>query len=111
MGTNPIRPITTALIKNTAVKFGLPKNNLLLETQAKNSGENTIFTKTLLEKHGIDAKRIIVIQKPYAERRTFATIKKQWPEVETVMSSPQLSYEKYINTSPLGKDRSIGVMG
>ncbi len=97
-------------LSEAAQEFGLPKENVLLETQTKNSGENTLFTKALLEKHGIHAKRIIVVQKPYIERRTYATIKKQWPEVEVIMSSPQVSYDEYMNTSPRGKDASIQSM-
>ncbi len=98
------------VLSEAAQEFGLPKENILLETQAKNSGENTLFSKALLEKHGIYAKRIIVVQKPYIERRTYATIKKQWPEVEVIMSSPQVSYDEYMNTSPRGKDASIQSM-
>lgn len=97
-------------LAEVAIKFGLPKENILLETKANNSGENTLFTKILLEKNGIYPKKIIVVQKPYIERRTYVTIKKQWPEVEVIMSSPQISYEEYMKTSPIGKNRSINTM-
>lgn len=93
-----------------AIKAGVPKDKILLETNATNSGENTRLTRELLEQHGIDAKKIIFIQKPYAERRTFATIRKQWPEVEVIMTSPQVSYDEYMNTSPKGKAGSINTM-
>lgn len=92
---------------DVAVKAGVPKEDILLETSATNSGENTRLTRELLEKHGINAKKIIVVQKPYAERRTFATVSKQWPEVEVVMSSPQISYDEYMASSPKGKYGSI----
>lgn len=97
-------------LADEAIRRGLLKDKILLETKAKNSGENALFTKKLLEKHGIDAKSIIAIQKPYAERRTYATIKKQWPEVEVIVTSPQISYEEYMKSSPVGKSRSISVM-
>lgn len=97
-------------LAEVAQKNGLPQDKILLETQAKNSGENIKFTRDLLEKHGIYVKRIIVVQKPYMERRTFAAIKKQWPEVEAIMSSPNLTYEEYMKSSPIGKDQSINIM-
>lgn len=39
----------------------------------------------------------ILVQKPYMDRRTFATFRKQWPEAECIVTSPQLSYEDYGN--------------
>ena len=46
---------------------------------------------------------MILVQKPYMERRTFATFKKQWrqdeggEDVDIVVTSPQLKLEEYIN--------------
>ncbi len=97
-------------MSNVAIKDGVPKDKILLETKATNSGENIQFTKRLLEKRGIKPKKIIAIQKPYAERRAYAAIRKKWSEVEVIMSSPQLSYEEYMESSPKGKDASIGIM-
>src|SRR3989344_8817598 len=67
-----------------ATDLGVPKNKILIESKATNSGENVLFSKKLLEQHGIHPKRIIVIQKPYAERRAYATTKARWPEVEVI---------------------------
>jgi len=59
---------------------GVPEENILLESRSTNSGENVQFTYELLKKHGISPKRIILVQKPYMERRAYATFMKQWPE-------------------------------
>lgn len=40
---------------------------------------------------------IIAVQKPYMERRAFASIRKQWPEVAVRLSSPPLGFENYGN--------------
>lgn len=90
-----------------AMANGLPEQHVLLETKATNSGQNTIFSKELLANHGIHPTRIIAVQKPYAERRAYATIRKQWPEVDVIVSSPDISYEEYMETSPKGRDGSI----
>src|SRR3989344_2047812 len=93
-----------------AVSLGVPKDKILIESEAKNSGENVRFSKALLVKHGIHPKKIIAIQKPYAERRAYATVRAQWPEVDVVVSSPQLSYEEYIRMSPKDKNGSIATI-
>ena len=47
----------------------------------------------------INLNSIIVIQKPYMERRAYASIKKQWPNVKCMVTSPQISYEDYFENS------------
>ncbi len=39
----------------------------------------------------------IVVQKPYMERRSYATFKKHWPDKKLIVTSPLLSFEEYPN--------------
>lgn len=96
-------------LAEVAISLGVPKDKILLETQATNSGENTQFSRELLAKNGIEPKVVIIVQKPYVERRTYATVKKQWPEVDVILTSPEISYEEYM-TTVLDKDRTINTM-
>lgn len=87
---------------------GIPKESVLLEIRSSNTGENIRFSKELMEARGIPHGKIIVIQKPYMERRTFATFKKVWPEPEIFVTSPQVSYESYTEHNPYDdKERII----
>jgi hypothetical protein len=54
----------------------------------------------------------ILVQKPYMERRTYVTFKKQWPNAETqiFVTSPMLSYEEYTGGVTLDKDLIINIM-
>ena len=48
------------------------------------------------------------------ERRTYAAFKKQWPEKDCIVTSPQMTYEEYINdiSSPIDKEKTInGLVG
>ena len=38
---------------------------------------------------------MIAVQKPYMERRTLATFQQRWPEVEVLVTSPQLDFDAY----------------
>jgi uncharacterized SAM-binding protein YcdF (DUF218 family) len=49
----------------------------------------------LLAARGMDVQSIIAVQKPYMERRAFATIRQQWPDVAVRLSSPPLEFENY----------------
>lgn len=66
-----------------AKECGLPSSAILLETQATHSGENVHFSHRLLNQKGIQTQRLLIVHKPYMERRAFATFTKQWPAALT----------------------------
>jgi len=83
------------LFAEAAIKMGVPADKIIIENKSTNSQENILFTRALLEEKGTQVKKVILVQKPYMERRAYATFKKQWPEVEAVVTSPQIPYEQY----------------
>ncbi|MEO0332031.1 MAG: YdcF family protein, partial [Bacteroidota bacterium] len=85
------------LFRKIALEKGVPDENILVENQSTNSGENFRFTEKLLqEKTLFDAlQSFIVVQKPYMERRAYATFKKHWPEKVCRVTSPQMSFDEY----------------
>ena len=75
---------------------GVPRDRMLVENRSTNTGENVLFTKRLLAERGLDLQHFILVQKPYMERRTFATFKKVWPEPEILVTSPQVTMDEYL---------------
>jgi len=85
----------------------------VLESKSTNTGDNIRFTRALLETLGMDLQRFIVVQKPYMERRSYATFQKLWPEKEVIVTSPQAGFEDYLQNytnSSLSEDDVIGIM-
>jgi uncharacterized SAM-binding protein YcdF (DUF218 family) len=96
-----------------AINMGVPREKVLIENKSTNTGENILFTKQLLAEKQIDPQRFILVQKPYMERRSFATFKKFWPEKEVIVTSPQVSFEEYLggySNEKLSKDDVISIM-
>jgi len=94
--TNEIWSETEAgLFASIAMKKGVPQNAILIEDRSTNTGENIIFTQTLLKKKNLNPQSFIVVQKPYMERRSYATFKKHWPQKTLCVTSPQVSFEEY----------------
>ena len=96
-----------------AIEAGVPRECILLEDKSTNTGDNIRFTKALLEERGMDLHRFIVVQKPYMERRSYATFQKLWPEKEIVVTSPQTSFENYLQNyrhSSLTEEDVVGIM-
>lgn len=92
-----------------AIGMGVPTDSILIENKSTNTGENIIFTEKLLRERGIDPHSFIVVQKPYMERRSYATFKKHWADKNVVITSPQLSFEEYPNDD-IPVDRVIEIM-
>ena len=96
-----------------AVGMGVPRDAILVENQSTNTGENVEFTRRLLAGRGIRTGTVIAVQKPYMERRTYATFKKVWPDPEVIVASPQLSFDDYLarySNEALSADEVIGIM-
>jgi uncharacterized SAM-binding protein YcdF (DUF218 family) len=79
-----------------AVEMNVPRDKILVEAQSTNTGENVVFTKRLLGERGLDLQKFILVQKPYMERRAFATFRKLWPEKDLIVTSPQVSFREYL---------------
>ena len=81
-----------------AKKMGVPKKAILIENKSTNTGENILFTQKLLKEKNFDPQTFIVVQKPYMERRSYATFKKNWPNKKFIVTSPQIPFDNYYNT-------------
>jgi uncharacterized SAM-binding protein YcdF (DUF218 family) len=88
---------------------GVPRDRMLLEARATHTGENVSFSRELLAERGIHPRKVIAVQKPYMERRTLATFGQRWPEVEVIVTSPQIPFEDYPRTG-ITRDDVIHIM-
>lgn len=79
-----------------AIAAGVPKENILTENKSTNTGDNVRFTRQMLEGLGLELKKFLLVQKPYMERRSYATFRKLWPEKEVLVTSPQIPFEDYL---------------
>lgn len=97
------------LFAKIALDKGVPPHAILVENRSSNTGENILFTQQLLKGNGTDPSSFIVVQKPYMERRSYATFKKHWPDKKLIVTSPQIAFEQYANEEiPL--ERVINIM-
>jgi uncharacterized SAM-binding protein YcdF (DUF218 family) len=78
------------------------EGELFLEPDATNTGDNAILSARLLAKAGIRPRSILIVTKPYMERRALRTFEKQWPNADDVtfyVASAGGTFEDYIKTS------------
>ena len=92
-----------------AINHGVPAEAILIENKSTNTGENILFTQQLLKEKGLKIEHFILVQKPYMERRSYATFKKHWPEKKLTVTSPQISFTDY-PTTEIPVEKVINIM-
>lgn len=81
-----------------ALGLGVPDEAILVESKAANTGQNITFSRELLAEAGVVVESLLLISKPYMERRSYATCRKLWPEAEVVCASEPLELDDYIKS-------------
>ncbi|GAA3394726.1 YdcF family protein [Streptomyces roseoviridis] len=84
--------------RERALELGVPSSAVLVEPRARNTGENIRFSRELLAGHGVDVASVLLVSKPYEERRAYATARRLWPDVEIVSASSPMSLDDYVTT-------------
>ncbi|WP_246485765.1 YdcF family protein [Kribbella qitaiheensis] len=83
--------------KEHAVSLGIPETSILVDVEATNTGQNITLSKRVLAQESILPDSVMLISKPYMERRAYATCRKMWPEVQVVCASEPLKFDDYIS--------------
>src|SRR5258706_4299226 len=83
------------IFADVALGMGVPRERILIEAGSTNTGENVDLSRKLLLERNVRPKRAIVVQKPYMERRAYATFPKRWPNLDVILTSPRLDVDAY----------------
>jgi uncharacterized SAM-binding protein YcdF (DUF218 family) len=78
------------MMKDIAVKNGVPADAIVLEERATNTYENVAYTRDILAANGW--RRIALVSSPYHMRRALLTWRKAAPGVEVIATPPPSSF-------------------
>jgi uncharacterized SAM-binding protein YcdF (DUF218 family) len=92
-----------------AMRCGVPEDRILLETQATNTAENIRFSRALLQQTSIYPSNVVIAVKPFMQRRTWATLAVEWPEMPASLASPEMTLDEYF-TDELTPEKIIQIM-
>ncbi|MFD7841459.1 YdcF family protein [Nocardia sp. NPDC059764] len=83
-----------------AIALGVPTEAILVEPMATNTGDNVDFTRVLLEEHGLleSIRSVMLISRPYQQRRSHAICRKRWPGVDVTCASLPLALDDYVTS-------------
>lgn len=89
-----------------AVALGVPDDAILVESESRNTGQNIAYSRALLRAAGIGRPAsVLLVTKPYSERRSYATARRLWSEVEVVCASEQVGFDAY--AEGIGDERMV----
>lgn len=70
-----------------ALTLGVPDEAILVEPNATNTGENIDFTRALVKGNNPPVRSVMLISRPYQQRRAYAMCRSRWPDVVHVPNS------------------------
>jgi uncharacterized SAM-binding protein YcdF (DUF218 family) len=88
-----------------AIALGVPAGAIIIEPRAANTGQNIDYSRQALADAGIPVTSVMLISKPYMQRRAYATIRKAWPEAAPVCVSEDISFDEYLKS--IGDDKFV----
>jgi uncharacterized SAM-binding protein YcdF (DUF218 family) len=83
--------------RDRMVKLGVPAAAVLVESESLNTGENFTATRDLLAGRGVKPVSVLAVCMPHRERRTYATCRVYWPEVDIRCASAPLGFGAYLD--------------
>jgi uncharacterized SAM-binding protein YcdF (DUF218 family) len=81
-----------------AMQLGVPQSAIIIEPDAANTGQNIDYSRRALTNAGIVVESVLLVSKPYMQRRAFATARKVWPDVAAVCASEPLTLDDYLKS-------------
>jgi uncharacterized SAM-binding protein YcdF (DUF218 family) len=88
---------------------GVPCERILLEKRATNTAENIRFSRELIEQSAMRPANVVLAVKPFMQRRTWATMAVEWPEMPATVASPAMTLDEYF-TGELNPEKIIHIM-
>lgn len=91
------------------IACGVPEDRILVEREAKNTGDNFSLSRELCAHIGLHPRTGVIVCKPYMAKRAWATASKQWQEVQWQVQVPEIPFEAYW-TDDESMEREINLM-
>lgn len=83
------------VFKNIAMDEGVSEEDILLEMEATNTGDNFRYSKKIIEEKNILSDTILIVHNALSTRRTYLTAKSILKDKNIMITYPSLSFESF----------------
>lgn len=84
------------IYSDIAMAHGVKKEDIYLETNSTNTGDNFRFSKQIIKENNLAATTILIVHGPLSERRTLATAKLYFKDQQLFITSPDISFTDFL---------------
>lgn len=88
--------------RDHVLELGVPEQAILVEPTATNTGQNVTRSRAVLREAGVRVDSVLLISKPYMQRRAFVTCRRQWPDVTPVCTAQTVDFADYVRAAGNG---------
>ena len=85
------------VFKNIAVQKGVKDLDIKIESNSTNTFDNFRFTKKMIDESKVSVKSIIIVTKPYMEKRAYLMAKEIFHNTNLTVTSPDIEFSNYPN--------------
>ena len=85
------------VFKNIAVQKGVKDLDIEIESNSTNTFDNFRFTKKMIDESKVSVKSIIIVTKPYMEKRAYLMAKEIFHNTNLTVTSPDIEFSNYPN--------------
>jgi len=85
--------------RDHALELGVPEQAILVEPAATNTGQNISRSRAVLREAGVRVDSVLLISKPYMQRRAYVTCRQAWPEVAAICAAEPADIADYVPRS------------
>jgi uncharacterized SAM-binding protein YcdF (DUF218 family) len=87
------------------LELGVPEQVILVEPTAANTGQNIERSRAVLRQAGVQVDSVLLIAKPYMQRRAYVTCRQVWPDVAPRCAAESVDMADYVRR--IGSARQV----
>ncbi len=84
------------IYKEIALREGIKEEQIYIENQSQNTGDNFRFSSRIIEENNIKSDKILIVHNKLSERRTLATAQCIMKDKQIFITSPSSSFETFM---------------
>ncbi len=93
---NAFKKPEALLFKEIALKEGVNKKDIYVETKSTNTGDNFKNALKIIKKYNLKANKVLIVHNKFNERRTISCAKTILKDKELYITSPDSTFKEFI---------------
>lgn len=83
------------VFKNIAIEEGIKEEDIIVEKEATNTGDNFRYSKKIIEEKNIPSNKILIVHNALSTRRTYLTAQNILEDKKLIITYPDLTFDEF----------------